>query len=111
MLIFINSLLKKLPAEVTFCYANDITLVVPYMGAENKKVIYLKLNLDICTNWSEEKGLKFNVEKCELLNLGFRKPPETDFELCGETIKKAEKNKLKILDVHKYMNFAQTFQD
>ena len=43
--------------------------------------------------------MKFNVEKCELLNLGFRKPPETDFELCGETIKKAEKNRLKILDV------------
>lgn len=39
--------------------------------------------------------MKFNVEKCELLNLGFRKPPETDFELCGETIKKAEKNRLK----------------
>ena len=73
------------------------------MGAENKKVIYLKLNLDICTNWSEEEGLKFNVEKCELLNLGFRKPPETDFELCGETIKKAEKNRLKKKYIEEYV--------
>ena len=62
-LIFINSLLMKLPRNYTFCYADDVTLVVPYTESEDKNACYLQEVLDICTEWSEENKLYFNVKK------------------------------------------------
>ena len=71
-LIFINSLLRKLPERMTFCYADNVMLVVPFTNAENKNANLLQNMLDICTKWSNENGLKFNVKKCHRVNLGQR---------------------------------------
>ena len=69
-LIFINSLLMKLPKSYTFCYADDVTLVVPYTGSEDKNACYLQKVLDICTKWSEENKLYFNIKKCQRISIG-----------------------------------------
>ena len=59
--IFINSLLKALPTECTYCYADDITLIIPYSAKREQNEDRLQTMLDECTRWSERTGLEFNV--------------------------------------------------
>ena len=96
-LIFINSLLRILPTENTYCYADDITLVMPYGAKNEPNEEKLQKMLDDCTKWSKETGLEFNVKKCYILHIGNRKITTPEFQLCEMNI--AETTKTSILGV------------
>ena len=81
----------KLPKNYTFCYADDVTLVVPYTESEDKNACYLQEVLDICTEWSEDNKLYFNVKKCQRISIGLRKEPTCDFSLCNQIITRTDK--------------------
>ena len=84
-IVFINSLLDLLPKDSTFGYADDLTIIIPYgknknkkdqsngdnheMNTKNEKVV--QKYLDICTDWSNKTGLKFNTESVILLELDY----------------------------------------
>ena len=98
-LIFINSLLNSLPKGSAYCYADDITLVLPYSAIKEQNEEKLQGMLDECTKWSERTGLKFNVKKCYILNIGTKRPQKTEFNLCGKTIEPAKNDKVNVLGV------------
>ena len=98
-LIFINSLLKILPPEYTYCYADDITLVVPYSTKKENNEGKLQNMLNECTKLSDRTGLEFNVKKCYILNIGSKKPQINNFQLCEKTIEKGKNDKVIILVV------------
>ena len=98
-LIFINSLLNSLPKGSAYCYADDITLVLPYSAIKEQNEEKLQGMLDECTKWSEKTGLKFNVKKCYILNIGTKRPQKTEFSLCGKTIEPAKNDKVNVLGV------------
>ena len=93
-IVFINSLLNRLPNNVTFCYADDLTIIIPFgkpkpnkdMGNGNKNQETTQKYLDICTNWSNETGLKFNTDKCYLITIGTRWKPVEEFRLMNKII-------------------------
>ena len=68
--IFINELLEALNTKgVTIgAYADDITMIIP--KTKDKKYIEIVQSLlNTCTEWSNKTGLKFNVKKCNILNI------------------------------------------
>ena len=98
-LIFINLLLKMLPTECTYCYVDDITLIVPYSIRRKQNEEKLQTMLDECTRWSNKTGLQFNVKKCYILNLGNKRIQRNEFQLCGKIVEKAKNDKVNVLGV------------
>ena len=93
--IFINELLEALnTAEVTIgAYADDITMIIP-KTKDRKYVETVQSLLNICTDWSNKTGLKFNVKKCNMINIGRTTRPKEDFYLMGEKLEFVEKAKV-----------------
>ena len=93
--IFINELLEALnKAGVTIgAYADDITMIVP-KTKDKKYVETVQSLLNICTEWSNKTGLKFNVKKCNIVNIGRSSRPKEDFYLMGEKLEFVEKAKV-----------------
>ena len=54
--------------------------------------------LDVCTDWSSETGLKFNVNKCKKITLGGINKAKEDLILLGKPIK--NQPKIKILGLY-----------
>ena len=114
-LVFLESLLRLLPTgkcKITkncegptccnkniriFAFADDMTIIYRYKkGTKIKKE--MQDILDICTKWSEETGLKFNVNKCEKITLGGKNKAKEDLILLGKPIK--NQPKIKILGLY-----------
>ena len=101
-IVFINSLLQELPKGVTFCYADDLTMIIPYgkkTSLRDKNTKQVQLSLDICSKWSERTGLRFNTEKCYILGISQRKQPENDFWLSGAKIVRPEEQTVTVLGI------------
>ena len=93
--IFINELLEALniPGVTIGAYADDITMIIP-KTKDKKHVKITQTLLDICTKWSDKTGLKFNVKKCNVINLGRSSRPKEDFYLMDEKLEFVEKAKV-----------------
>ena len=67
-----------------YAFAEDMTIIYKYRkGIKTKKEA--QDTLDICTKWSIETGLKFNVNKCEKITVGGTHKKE-DLILLGKPI-------------------------
>ena len=102
-IIFINSLLKQLPKELTFCYADDLTIVIPY-GKKNtlvdKNTAEVQANLDICSEWSDKTGLRFNTDKCYIIGIGRRHQMDSEFLLSNKTVVKPKDQTVTVLGIN-----------
>ena len=106
-IVFINSLLNRLPEEATFCYADDLTIIIPFgkskpnkdTGSGNKNQETTQKYLDICTEWSNETGLKFNTDKCYLITIGIRRKPVEEFKLMEKVITTPDKEEVTVLGI------------
>ena len=115
LLIFLESLLRLLPTRKCngvekchdkaccnenlkiFAFADDKTIIYKYRkGTKTKKEA--QDILDICTSWSIEMGLKFNVNKCEKITLGGTHKSKEDLILLGKPIR--NQPKIKILGIY-----------
>ena len=103
------TLLRKLPIDMTYCYADNVTLVVPFGKVEDKNAQILQGLLDVCTEWSSKTGLNFNVKKRHRVNLGQRRSPECDFKLCNQIV--TEETRIEILGVWFSGNRADPMED
>ena len=102
-IIFINSLLKQLPKELTFCYADDLTIIIPYgkrTSTVNKNTLKVQTNLDICSRWSEKTGLRFNTDKCYIVGIGRRHQTETEFWLSNKMVVRPNNQTVTVLGIN-----------
>ena len=109
-IVFINSLLDKLPRDSTFGYADDLTIIIPYGRSRGKKEdadIHNKRNedivqgyLDACSRWSERTGLRFNTDKCYIIGIGRRRKPDTEFRIANEIITTPDNNEVTVLGLN-----------
>ena len=96
-IIYINQLLKDLPEDCVFAYADDIHYLHLLGKGNDPRLGDLEEAARISDEWSRKQGVEFSATKCKMICLGQRDPPETNIQLAGTKVEFDEDNKITIL--------------
>ena len=96
-IIYINQLLKDLPKDCVFAYADDVHYLHLLGKGNDPRLWDLEEAARISEEWSRRQGVEFSANKCKMICLGQRDPPETNIQLAGTKIEFDEENKITIL--------------
>ena len=79
-------------------FADDTKGLQEIGGEDDRRK--LQMTLDRLTNWAEEWGMKFNIEKCKIMHVG-RNNPHFDYYMDGIKLKTVEEEKDIGVTIHK----------